>query len=90
MPTYDYRCTQCQHALEVSQKISEPSLKLCPQCGHETLRRGPGGGIGISFGPGFYNTGYSAPPVESPQANANPAKASGCCPCGKNQSPCKG
>jgi putative FmdB family regulatory protein len=84
MPTYDYRCNQCQHSLEIQQKITEDPIKLCPQCGHETLRRGPGGGIGLLFkGNGFYKTEYaSSRPVET-----DPTKAP-CCPCGKAQASC--
>lgn len=86
MPTYEYHCIQCSHSMERLQKITDAPLKLCPQCGHETLRRGPGGGIGLSFGPGFYNTGYGKPPMET---TTDSKKAPGCCPCGKNQGSCQ-
>lgn len=82
MPTYEYRCTDCGHQLEVLQKITEEPLKKCPECNQDTLKRGPGGGIGLSFqGTGFYITDYNKkplPPSDSPQ----------CCPCGKNKSSC--
>lgn len=78
MPTYAYHCTICQNQLELFQKITEAPETLCPQCGHESLRRGPGGGIGLSFvGSGFYQTDYTARPKEG-----------NCCPCGKGAS-CK-
>lgn len=87
MPTYEYKCTLCNFSKEEMQKITEEPLKLCPQCGHETLRRGPGGGIGLQFqGTGFYKTDYA--PTKPPQVERNDSKAPGCCPCGKNKGSC--
>ncbi len=37
MPIYEYRCNDCGHDAEVLQKVSEDPLKLCPNCGHESL-----------------------------------------------------
>ena len=85
MPTYDYRCTNCQHSLEAFQKITEEPLKECPKCGKSTLSRGPGGGIGLSFvGQGWYKTDYAASPKDTP-SNTNSGQ---CCPCGKNSGSC--
>ncbi|MEZ5315226.1 MAG: zinc ribbon domain-containing protein [Chlamydiales bacterium] len=56
MPTYDYQCQNCDHALEIFQKINDPLLKKCPVCHQETLQRGIGGGTSILrfIGEGFY------------------------------------
>ncbi len=60
MPTYEYQCTSCKKRLEVLQKISDEPLKDCPQCKNPALKRGFGGGVGLSFkGSGFYITDYS-------------------------------
>ncbi|HTR00827.1 MAG TPA: zinc ribbon domain-containing protein [Candidatus Acidoferrum sp.] len=37
MPIYEYRCEACGAELEKLQKISEPPLRECPECGRETL-----------------------------------------------------
>ncbi len=59
MPTYDYVCDACQHAMEVFQNISEDALKKCPKCRKNKLRRLIGAGAGILFkGSGFYQTDY--------------------------------
>ena len=59
MPTYEYRCSHCEHNLEAFQKITAEPLTSCPNCGKETLQRRPGGGIGLAFrGSGFYKTDY--------------------------------
>jgi putative FmdB family regulatory protein len=39
MPTYHYKCNNCGHELEIIQKISEPSLDLCPECDKTELER---------------------------------------------------
>ena len=33
MPIYAYRCERCGHELDALQKITEPALTDCPQCG---------------------------------------------------------
>src|SRR3989304_2311959 len=47
MPTYDYRCKACGHALEVFQNITDRKLVRCPSCAKRALERliGPGSGI---------------------------------------------
>lgn len=37
MPIYEYRCQACGAELEKLQKISDPVLTDCPECGRETL-----------------------------------------------------
>lgn len=39
MPFYEYRCEQCNHELEVLQKISDPPLVDCPACTQPTLKK---------------------------------------------------
>jgi putative FmdB family regulatory protein len=33
MPIYAYRCSECGHAKDVLQKMSDPVLSDCPACG---------------------------------------------------------
>ncbi|MCI0705966.1 MAG: zinc ribbon domain-containing protein [Ignavibacteriae bacterium] len=59
MPTYDYRCTECGHEFEEFQSMSAETLKTCPNCGKDTLKRAMGTGAGTIFkGGGFYQTDY--------------------------------
>jgi putative FmdB family regulatory protein len=37
MPIYEYRCNDCGRETEALQKVSDTPLKVCPECGHETL-----------------------------------------------------
>ncbi|HEB99417.1 MAG TPA: zinc ribbon domain-containing protein, partial [Thiotrichales bacterium] len=37
MPIYEYQCNNCGHELESLQKISDPPLSDCPECGESAL-----------------------------------------------------
>lgn len=53
MPTYEYRCRQCRHELEVYQSFDEAALTECPECGGALGKKF--GSVGIAFkGSGFY------------------------------------
>lgn len=39
MPIYEYRCQSCKHELEKLQKISDPPLVDCPECGRPELTK---------------------------------------------------
>lgn len=39
MPIYEYQCRACEHRLEKLQKISDPPLVTCPECGRDTLTK---------------------------------------------------
>ena len=55
MPTYEYRCKDCDHEFEVVQAFSDSALTECPSCGGQ-LRK-VFGNVGITFkGSGFYKT----------------------------------
>ena|SRR5207253_5673761 len=54
MPVYGYRCTRGHH-FEVQQRIMEPPLTQCPECGAPVTRVFYPVGI-IFKGGGFYKT----------------------------------
>ena len=55
MPTYQYACTECDHAFEQFQSFSEDSLTECPQC--QGRLRKLFNAVGVVFkGSGFYRT----------------------------------
>jgi len=65
MPTYEYECKSCSHSFEVFQSMSDPPLKICPECGKE-VRRLIFGGTGVIFkGSGFYITDKNKSSVKS-------------------------
>lgn len=77
MPTYSYRCTECDNAFDVKQSFSDATLTECPVCGG-ALRKvfSP---VGVTFnGGGFYRTdSRSTPKTEgsSSSSSSAPAKA---------------
>lgn len=57
MPTYEYRCEK-GHDFEAFQRMSDPPLTECPECGAPAERR-ISAGTGLVFkGSGFYITDY--------------------------------
>ena len=55
MPTYSYRCTECETAFDIQQAFTDDTLTECPNCGG-ALRKvfSP---VGVTFsGSGFYRT----------------------------------
>ena len=59
MPTYDYRCTACEHEFELFQSMTAKHKRKCPECGKSALERLIGTGAAVLFkGSGFYQTDY--------------------------------
>ncbi|WP_353807172.1 FmdB family zinc ribbon protein [Agromyces sp. SYSU T00194] len=76
MPTYAYRCTECDTAFDIQQAFSDASLTECPACGGR-LRK-VYGSIGVTFnGSGFYRTDSRSGGSGSgaPKATDAPAKS---------------
>lgn len=66
MPTYAYKCSNCNHYFEDFQRMTAPVHKKCPECKKLKLKRLIGGGSGIIFrkgSGGFYCKDY---PKEAP------------------------
>lgn len=60
MPTYEYRCRECDHQFEIFQSISVAPLTTCPVCGGKVERLISGGSGLIFKGSGFYITDYQS------------------------------
>jgi putative FmdB family regulatory protein len=61
--TYEYLCSECQHAWEEEQSISAPPTEKCPHCGKLSAKRQVSGGVGfILKGGGWYADGYGSGP----------------------------
>jgi len=60
MPTYDYKCKECEHKFERFQMMTAKAIKFCPKC-RGKVERLIGSGAGIVFkGTGFYETDYKS------------------------------
>ena len=76
MPTYQYACTECEHAFEQFQSFSDASLTECPQC--QGRLRKVYNAVGVVFkGSGFYRTDSrgSSSSSSDPAPAAAPAAA---------------
>ena len=55
MPTYSYRCRDCDVAFDIQQSFSDDSLTVCPVC--DGALRKKFNSVGVVFkGSGFYRT----------------------------------
>lgn len=43
MPTYEYECETCGNRIDEFQRMSDPVLAICPQCGGAVRRLVSGG-----------------------------------------------
>jgi len=75
VPTYSYRCTECDNAFDIKQSFSDATLTECPVCGG-VLRKvfSP---VGVTFnGGGFYRTD-SRPAPKSEGGGGSGSSAAG-------------
>lgn len=74
MPTYEYRCTHCQHTFERFQAVGDPA-PACPRCGHPS--RKVYASVGLIFkGSGFHTTDYRRSASSNGEAASKPAESS--------------
>ena len=81
MPIYEYECTDCGHRTEVLQRLSDPPLEACPECG-KPVRRLVSAPAFQFKGTGWYATDYAGKGKkdEKPQGEGDsksPSKESG-------------
>lgn len=87
MPTYEYRCAN-GHTFERVQRISDPPVDTCPECGEAAERMLSGGGGLLFKGSGFYITDYRSDkyrkaaesdkaPAKAPESDKAPPKPAG-------------
>jgi len=73
VPTYSYRCTECDNAFDIHQEFTDSTLTECPVCGGK-LRK-VFSAVGVTFnGSGFYrNDSRSTKSSSSPATPAAPS-----------------
>ncbi len=60
MPIYEYQCRACEHEFETIQKISEPVLTQCPECGKDQLHKKISAVAFRLKGGGWYETDFKS------------------------------
>jgi putative FmdB family regulatory protein len=58
MPIYGYACKSCEHTFDVLQKMSDPRLVDCPECGEASLRKQLSAPKFRLKGQGWYETDF--------------------------------
>lgn len=69
MPTYDYRCEKCGD-FEISQKMSDAALTVCPTCGSAVQRLISAPAFHLK-GSGWYKTDYASGSSSSASSSAS-------------------
>ena len=59
MPLYEYRCRKCGREFEEMQRITEPPIRKCPDCGRRTVERLISATSFVLKGSGWYATDYA-------------------------------
>ena len=59
MPVYEYKCSACERIFEVHQKISDPVLTSCSECGGSVKKLVSASAFHLKGG-GWYADGYSS------------------------------
>jgi putative FmdB family regulatory protein len=75
LPIYGYRCQSCQREFEIQQRMSDPPLAACPECGGAGTRLFYPAGI-LFKGSGFYKTDSRSTPAAASPATPDSAKPS--------------
>ncbi len=84
MPIYEYRCDTCGFQKEHLQKMSEPQLTTCPECGNESYSKLLSAAGFHLKGNGWYATDFKGGGKPAAKAeNAPPCQGGtgACTPC---------
>lgn len=74
MPIYEYRCSTCGFQKEYLQKISDPLLSSCPECGKASFQKMlTAAGFHLK-GSGWYASDFKGNGSKPPAGKAAPAK----------------
>lgn len=46
---YEYECEACEHQFEAEQKITDPKIEECPECGKLKVKRLISGGTSFQL-----------------------------------------
>lgn len=89
MPIYEYRCESCGFQKDHLQKMSDPVLTVCPECGKPSYVKQLSA-AGFQFkGSGYYVTDFKGGSGASPAA-ASSAEAAPPCQGGTGSCACAG
>ena len=82
MPIYEYRCGSCGFQKDHLQKLSDPVLTTCPECGAESYAKQLSAAGFQLKGSGWYATDFKGGSGSSPKTEAKSESAAPATPCG--------
>jgi len=75
MPIYAYKCGSCGHAKDVLQKLSDPPLSVCPDCGAAAFsKQVTAAGFQLK-GSGWYATDFKGGAKPAPASDGEAGKS---------------
>jgi putative FmdB family regulatory protein len=75
MPIYAYRCATCGFERDHLQKLSDPALRICPECSQATYsKQVTAAGFQLK-GNGWYATDFKGGNQKAPLATETPKSA---------------
>lgn len=74
MPIYEYECEACGHQFDEIQKVQDPALTECPECGKSTLRKLISAPSFQLKGEGWYNTDYKKDKKKETKSESSSSK----------------
>ena len=79
MPIYAYRCTSCGFEKDHLQKLSDPVLTTCPECGAASYaKQVTAAGFQLK-GTGWYATDFKGGSTTTPAPKSKPAESTSPC-----------
>ena len=75
MPTYEYKCLDCNYTFEEFQKMTDDHLDTCPTCNGNLKRLIGSGAAPIFKGSGFYQTDYKNSVKSEEKSNNSQSKS---------------
>jgi putative FmdB family regulatory protein len=76
VPTYQYTCTECDHAFDQFQSFSDEALTVCPECSGRLRKVFSAAGV-VFKGSGFYRTDSRASSSSSGSSGSGSSGSSG-------------
>lgn len=77
MPIYEYRCENCNHELELIQKMSDAPLTECPECHQPKLKKLISAAGFRLKGSGWYQTDFKNSGSKPPKTDKKEEKSDG-------------
>jgi putative FmdB family regulatory protein len=79
VPTYSYRCTECDNAFDIHQAFTDSSLTECPVCGGKLRKLFSA--VGVTFnGSGFYRNDSRSTKSSTDAASSSSSSSSSSTP----------